>query len=151
MPVTDTHVKILRGFLANDPQAVIQAQEQQQHGNLNPLAALVETAFGLAARRAFTPSWTMPGVVRFAARARIENAGNPVQFGALDAERELRRAFGDTVPAPRSYNAAAAAMMCMLHVLIHELKLDESGIDELLVQARVDADHVLAQATRGPS
>lgn len=151
MPVSDTHVKILRGFLANDPEAVTQAKEQQQAGNLNALAALVEATFGVAARRAFTPSWTMPGVVRFAARARIENAGNPVQFGALDAERELRRAFGDKVPAPRSYNAAAAAMMCMLHVLIEDLKLDEAGVNELLAQARVDADRVLAQAAHGPS
>jgi hypothetical protein len=146
MQVTDMHVQLLHGFLADDPDAVNRAREQA--GNLNPLAPLMQAAFGIVARRAFAPSWTMPRVVQFAARARIENAGNPAQFGALDAERELRRVFGDQVPPPRSYEAAGAAMMCMLHVLVADLELDDAGLADLLAQARADADRALARATQ---
>ena len=147
MRVADTHVKLLHDFLVDDPEAVSRAQDQQQAGNLNPLAALMEAAFGAAARRAFAPSWTMPGVIQFAARVRIENAGMPVQFGALDAERELRRALGDRVPAPRSYEAAGAAMMCMLHVLVADLELDDAGLAGLLAEARPEADRILGHAS----
>jgi hypothetical protein len=145
MRVTDTHVELLRALLTGDREAASRAQEQAA-GNLNGLAALVEAAFGIAARRAFAPSWTMPGVIRFAARVRIGNAGNPVPFGALDAERELRRALGDKVPPPGSYPVAGAALMCMLETLVTDLELDDAGLAGLLGQARGDADRILAHA-----
>lgn len=145
MRVTDTHVEVLRDLLTGDQDAVSRAREQQRAGNLTGMAALAEAAFGIAARRAFAPAWTMPGVIGFAARVRAANVGNPVQFGALDAEQELRRALGDPVPPPRSYQAAGAALMRMLETLITDLELDDAGLTDLLTQARSGAERILAR------
>lgn len=146
MEVTDIQVDILRGFLAEEPDAVSRAEEQQRAGTLSALGPLIESAFGIAARRVFAPSWTMPGVIQFVARVRLENAANPVKFSALDAERELRRAFGDNVPPAGSYDAAGIARLFMLHTLVADLELNDAGLDELLAQARTEANRILAHA-----
>lgn len=76
----------------------------------------METAFAIAAYRAFAPEWTMPQVIQFVARVRIEHPGVSLPFSTLDAERELRRVLGDQVPPPRDVQAAGVAQMSMPHV-----------------------------------
>lgn len=150
MPVTDTQVKVLHDLLVGEPEAVSRAREEERAGSLGPLAALVEASLGIAVSRVSAPGWTMPGIIRFAARVRTGNAGSPLQFGATDAERELCRVLGDDVPPPRSYPAAGAAMMCMLETLIADLELDDAGLSGLLAQARTSADRILARAAPQP-
>lgn len=114
------------------------------------MGALLEASLAVAAYRVFAPSWNMPMVIEFVALVRNDYAGASLPFTARDAERELRRALGDTVPPPGDAQAAGIAQMCLLRVLKDVLELDDDGLTELLAEARLVADRALARATAQP-
>jgi hypothetical protein len=145
MPVTDLHVEVLRDLLTGRHEAAQQAIAQGGEG-LGDMDALLQMSLGAAARRFFAPSWNMPMVIEFVALVRNDYAGVSLPFGAPDAERELRRALGDTVPPPRDVQAAGMARMCLLRVLKDVLELDDDGVAGLLAEARPMADRALAEA-----
>lgn len=143
MQVTDTHMEILHALLIDDHEAALRALEQGE--SLGGLGALMETAFAIAAYRAFAPEWTMPQVIQFVARLRIEHPGVSLPFTTLDAERELRRVLGGKVPSTRDIQAAGVARMSLLRTLVDDLNLNDADLDDLLATARADADRVLAR------
>lgn len=141
MPVTDLQAEILHDLLSDDYEAAQRAVERGE--NLGGMGALMETTFAMAACRAFAFGWTMPQLVQFVARVRIERQGVPLPFTALDAEEELRRVLGDTVPPTRDIHAAGVAQMSMLRTLVDDLGLSNAGLNDLISRARADADRIL--------
>ena len=144
MPVTDVQMELLRAHIAGEEDAVGLARNQMS--STEGLGALVRAAFAVAARRRFYPSWTSAQVILFVGRVRALCAERRELVDAPTAERELRRALGEQVPASGDVPASASAQLLMLDVLIAELNLDDLGVAGLLTQARELADQTLAAA-----
>jgi len=144
MPVTDVQMELLRAHIAGQEDAVGLARDHMK--SPEGLGALVRAAFDVAARRRFYPSWTSAQVIRFVGRVRALFAERPGLIDAPTAERELRRALGEQMPASGDIPASASAQLLMLDVLIAELNLDDLGIGGLLIHARELADQALAAA-----
>lgn len=104
---------------------------------------LVYAAFVTAARRRFSPTWTIPDIVRFVAAARVELLDDDVDVDPRTSEILIRRAIGDHVATELDMETSAHAQLLLLGELIVDERLADASLDAFLTQARSLADQWL--------
>jgi hypothetical protein len=149
MQVTDLDIVILRAQIAGEEEVTRRAVADQMTatGSLSGLAALAHSAFVIAARWRFAPTWARGEVIQYIAQVRGLLADRPGLLDPATAEDELRRALGDEVEASHEIGAIAAARIFLLIALAESLDLDDDVIFDLLYQARDMADEMLASVS----
>ena len=140
-------VAALRAFLTGDDdtfgQLSAHLQSRDGPGSGDTYAAMQAMTLTLAARRRFGPAYTPGEVIRFVAQVRAV-LGDEVD--PLTAERVLRGVLGDPVSAEGlDEHAKALAVPALLLVLVGQEKLPGEDLETLLAQARVMANHLLAE------
>jgi hypothetical protein len=141
--VGDEQVAALRAFLALQPDDVERLTKQLvDTGRLEGYGELVFAAFVTAVRRCFSPTWTIPDVIRCVATARAELIRDEINIDPRTAEILMRRALGDRIAAELDEEASARAQLFLLGELILGEDLDDVRLDEFLVTARGLADQL---------
>jgi hypothetical protein len=144
MPVTDEQVAALRAFLALNPtEAGGLTRQLVEADHLDGYGELVYAAFVTAARRRFSPTCSVPDVIRFVAAVRTQLLEDGVDIHPRTSEILIRRAIGDRVTAELDKKASARAQLLLLGELISDERLAEAGLDAFLTQARSLADQWL--------
>lgn len=144
MAITDEHVAALRAFLVSDSdQAGRLTKQLVETGQVEGYGELIYAAFCAAVRRRFSPSWTLPEVIRFVASVRACLRQNGVDVEPHTTEILIRRALGDNVAAKLGEEAKARAQVLVLPQLIRGEGLDGAELDALLAEARTLADQLL--------
>lgn len=144
MPVTDEQVAALRALLAlNSPEAERLTRQLVEADRLDGYSQLVYAAFVTAARRRFSPTWTISDIVRFVAAARAELLADDVDVDPRTSEILIRRAIGDHVATEVDMEASAHAQLLLLGELIVDERLADTSLDTFLTQARSLADQWL--------
>ncbi|MEV5710270.1 hypothetical protein [Actinoallomurus sp. NPDC052274] len=145
MAVTEVQVASLRSFLAGDPGEGVQLTRRLvESGHTEGYGELVYAAFVTAVRRRFSPTWTIPKIVRFVATARANLLGNDVEVDPQAAEAVIRRALGDSVATVSEDKATARAQIFLLFELIDDEELDSAGLDTFLAEARSLANRLMS-------
>jgi hypothetical protein len=143
MAVSDEQVAALRAFLTLQPDEAERLTEQLAAvGALDGYGALVYAAFVTAIRRRFSPTWTIPYVIRFVATARARLLKNEIEIDPRAAEILMRRALGDSIVAELDEEARTRAQIFLLGEMVVDEQLDDAGLDAFLATARVLADQL---------
>lgn len=147
MPVTDLEMEMLRAQLAGEDDAAQRAFTSQlaETGDVSGLGMLLYTAFVIAARRKFAPTWTRADVIGYVAHIRAMLSERPDILDPITAEDELVAALGGNVTAAHDKGAKAAAWVILLLALAASLNLDDDAACALLKEARQPADQLLAR------
>ena len=148
MTVSDGQVMALRGILsAASYQDAAEAERRLIQLATSESAAgfgyLLYTAFVVAARRAFSPSWTRADVIRLVADVRASACLDPNDIDPLAAEHQLRTALGERIPGCPPEEARARAQVILLMTLTRDLSGPE--LDGVLAEARTLADQLINQ------
>jgi len=148
MPVSDLEMVMLRAHIDGEDEAAQRAFSQQlgASGDVSGLAALVHEAFVIVAQRQFTPQWTGADVIRYVARVRGLFSERPGLLDPVVAEDEIRRALGQPITAAHDAGTRALTWLVLLDALVASLDLDQQGTDDLLSDARYEADRLMAAA-----
>src|SRR5215467_771184 len=103
MAVTDEQVTALHAYLA--VRSGDEADEAERlfklltrPGAAEGIGELLYAAFLIAARRKFSPTWTLADVVRFVADIRAQSSDEPDIIDPAAAEHQLRAALGERLP-----------------------------------------------------
>jgi hypothetical protein len=143
MVVSDDQVAALRAFLALEPNETERLTKQLvETDRLEGYGELVYAAFVAAVRRRFSPTWTVPDVIRFVGTARARLLNDEIEIDPRTAEILMRRALGDGIVAERDEEARARAQIFLLGEMVVDEDLDDDGLDEFLATARVLADQL---------
>jgi hypothetical protein len=143
MAVIDEEVTALRAFLALElDEAERLTRQLVEAARLEGYGKLVYAAFVTAVRRRFSPTWSIPEVIRFVATARTRLVDDEIAIDPLTAEILLRRALGESIATKLDEEANARAQIFLLCELIVDEGLDDAGLDEFLIQARTLADRL---------
>jgi hypothetical protein len=143
MVVSDDQVAALRAFLALEPYETERLTKQLvETDRLEGYGELVYAAFVAAVRRRFSPTWTVPDVIRFVGTARARLLNDEIEIDPRTAEILMRRALGDGIVAERDEEARTRAQIFLLGEMVVDEELDDDGLDEFLATARVLADQL---------
>jgi hypothetical protein len=143
MRVTDEQMAALRALLALDsPEAERLTGRLIDNENLDGYGELVYAAFVTAARRRFSPVWSLPELIRFVAAVRVDLARDEVDIDSRTAEFVLRRALDEKVAAEPNQEAIARAQFFLLQEMVLEARFGDVELDEFLKSAREAADGV---------
>jgi hypothetical protein len=142
--VSDAQVASLRALLAFEPdEGVRLTKHLLQTGDVDGYGELIYAAFVIAVRRRFSPTWTIPDLVRLVATIRVRLLNDDIEIDPRVAETLMRRALGDTVAGELDEEARARAQIFLLVELILDEDLDDTDLDEFLVMARTMADQLV--------
>lgn len=150
MTVSDQHVAALRSFLADGYEVWLHNhQELINSGNAEGYGLLVHAAFTRAAFRKFSPSWSLPDVIRFIGEVRANVVPYAQEIDALTAENLLRQAIGDESLGADALSgvdvqAVASVEGILLQAMVRETALDEVGLEEFIKDATIHANKWLA-------
>jgi hypothetical protein len=145
MVVSDDQVAALHAFLALEPYETERLTKQLVEADrLEGYGELVYAAFIGAVRRRFSPTWTIPDVIRFVATARARLLNDEIEIDPRTAEILMRRALGESIAADLDEEDRARAQIFLLVELIVDEELDDAGLDEFLAHARTLADQLIA-------
>jgi hypothetical protein len=141
MVVTDEQVAALHACLgartdAGDEAAQELIRRLGPPSDGGPLAGLVYAAFVIAARQKFSPTGMHTEVVRFVAQIRALLSERPDLLDPVAAEQQLRSALGENVPAHPHAGTRVHTQVILLHALVQSQALDDTGLADLLHQAR---------------
>jgi hypothetical protein len=141
--VTDEQLAALRAFLTIDTEGTERlARHLMESGDVAGYGELVYAAFVAAVRRRFSPTWTLPKVIRFVAAARADLLQDGIEIDPRTAETLIRRALGDGIATRLEEEARVRAQIFLLIQLIDDEGLDDAGLDAFLAQARSLADQL---------
>jgi hypothetical protein len=141
--VGDEQVGALRAFLALQPDEVERLTKQLVDARrVEGYGELVYAAFVTAVRRRFSPTWTIPDVIRFVATVRARLLDDEIEIDPLTAEILVRRALGDGIAAELDGEARTRAQIFLLGELVVDEQLDNAELDAFLATARVLADQL---------
>jgi hypothetical protein len=141
--VGDEQVGALRAFLALQPDEVERLTKQLVDArHVEGYGELVYAAFVTAVRRRFSPTWTIPDVIRFVATVRARLLDNEIEIDPLTAEILVRHALGDGIAAELDGEARTRAQIFLLGELVVDERLDNAELDAFLATARVLADQL---------
>jgi hypothetical protein len=142
--VSDEHVASLRAFLALEPDEGMRLTRQlAQTGDVQSYGELIYAAFVTAVRRRFSPSWTVPEVIRFVVTVRARLLDDEIQIDPRAAEVLMRRALGDSVTGDFDDETRARAQIFVLAELVADEQLDAPGLDQFMGQTRALADQLI--------
>jgi hypothetical protein len=149
MPVTNGQMIWLRAYLAGEREIARRVNaEVAASVAAADFTALVYTAFVIAARRKFSPTWTRGEVIRFVAQVRALPGERLNALVPLAAEHQLRSALGERMTGElNGAEAAARAQLILLDALVQGADLDDGAVIDLLNLARETADRILAGST----
>lgn len=127
-----------KAYFMGDDQGAAALTIRLSDADARAYALLLQAVLSLAARRRFAPDCNDGDVIRYVAKVRI---GTDARTEDLDldpkaAEAVLRHALGTPTPLEADAQTQMRAVMALLTVVLSELDLDESGIDEFLDGAR---------------
>lgn len=142
----------IRAFLIGDAdEGARLATRFAEKGEVKGYSELVYAAFAIAARRRFSPTWTVAQIVRFVTDTRMTLLQDGLDIDPCTAETLIRRVLGDGIDVRLEEEASARAQIFLLLTLIDDEGLDDAGIDAFLVQARSLADQLVDRAGRQDS
>jgi len=145
MRVNDLYMVMLRAHIAGENQIIQMARHDLPDGEgREALAVLLQAAFAIAAYRKFSPRWTRAEVIRFVADTRAQVLERPDLLDPVAGEEQIRYALGDDVTITSDTGPATMAQLILLDALIRSLDLGPSAIDDLLDEARQQANRVLS-------
>lgn len=138
MPVTDQVMGAARAYLWDDLQEATALTSRLSDADAHAYALLLQAILSLAAGRRFASGYNDGDVIRYVAKVRT---GTDVRTEDLEldpktAEAVLRHALGTVTPLETDAQTQMRAVMALLTVMLSELSLDESDIEEFLVEAR---------------
>jgi hypothetical protein len=143
--VSDQQLAALRAFLVLEPDEAGPPTEQTlEVGGVEGYGELVYAAFVAATRRRFSPTWTVPDVIRFVAAVRAELLEDEVDIDPRTAEVLIRRALGDGIVTVLDEEARARAQIFLLCAMVADAGFDDAELDAFLAQARGLADQLTA-------
>lgn len=143
MAISDKQVASLRAFLAHEPSEFVHlTRPLMESTDAEGYGELVYAAFALTVRRRFSPSWTIPDVVRVVATIRARLLETEVDVDPRAAETLIRRVLGDSVAGDFDDEAKSRAQIFVLAELVDDEELDDAALDAFLVEARALADQL---------
>ncbi|WUH98556.1 hypothetical protein OHR68_34400 [Spirillospora sp. NBC_00431] len=148
--VRDEHILALRLFLLGDPEWLKPLKHPESDGVAYTL--MVYSAFAVAVRRKFPPTFTFTQIVRYVANLRISVMTDPHEIDPRVIENLIRAALGDASvdkePKPATETAVAAELV-ILEDLLPESVPDEASLEEFLEESAAFARGWLATRQTG--
>jgi hypothetical protein len=133
MLVTAAQVAALRAYLVLDLFEADRLNRQLvQTDDLDGYGELVYAAFVTAARRKFSPTWTVADIIRFVANARAQRGGDADDINPRAAENLIRRALDDHVADEVDQETKARTQILLLAALVEDQQLSDADLDEFL-------------------
>ena len=144
--VREEHIAALRLLLSGKPEA---AAQYEIPATDTGYPMVVYSAFALAVRRRFSPTYTKAQVARYVADLRIFLDEDAVQINPRVAENMVRAALGDETLTDRELQGAdesamVAVELSILTDLVHQARLDAAQLEEFLREAEHQAQGWLA-------
>lgn len=144
MAVTDDQVAALSAHLSLDLGEAARLNRQLAEAeDADGYGVFVWASFVLAVRRRFAPEWTIPEVIRYVAGARAHWGRDADDIDPRAAETLMRQALDDEVAVDLDEMTRGRTAVFLLSELIAAGQLDDAGLDEFLVKARILADRWL--------
>lgn len=140
--VTDEHSAALRSYLADPPEVWMPMHRRLlDSGEVDAYQALFYAAFTVAARRKFSPTWSVAKVIQFVARVRAALGKDARLIDPGVAETLVRRALNDESLqggefADIDQETKARTQLVLLTAMVDDLDLDQSGLASFLKQSR---------------
>jgi hypothetical protein len=146
----------MRAYLSASSDAEAAQAERQfimlaRTGDADGIGELLYTAFVIAARRAFAPTWESADIVRFVADVRSSSAEASGILDPTVAENQLRAALGQEPAHCPNEEARARAQLILLGTLTSRLGLTASELDKLLSDGRTLADDLIRTGGKAAS
>lgn len=138
MPVSDQAMGAARAYLLGDIQTATAFASPLSDADAHAYALLLQAVLSLAAGRRFSSGYNDGDVIRYVAKVRTGTDVRTEDLG-LDpkvAEAVLRHALGTATPLETDAQTQMRAVMALLTVVLSELSLNDSDIEEFLVEAR---------------
>lgn len=127
----------LRSFIMEGPDAWEGEYTEKLDGEAGlGFSLLLHCSFAAAARRIFSPAYSLSQVIRYIADLRLALEDDAHQLNPRVAENLIRSALGDKkfsdIPLDVNKTAKTHAELLLLVALITDAGLDESGVEELI-------------------
>jgi hypothetical protein len=147
MRVNDLYMVMLRAHLDGNTRVAQVARDDLPEGEgREALAVLLQAAFAIAAHRQFSPRWSRADVIRFVADTRAQLLERPELLDPVAGEEQIRYALGDDVTITADTGSTTMAQLILLNALIRSLELCPAAIDDLLDEARMQAERILSSS-----
>lgn len=147
MRVNDLYMVMLRAHLDGNTGVAQMARDDLPEGEgREALAVLLQAAFAIAAHRQFSPRWSRADVIRFVADTRAQLLERPELLDPVAGEEQIRYALGDNVTITADTGSTTMAQLILLNALIRSLELSPAAIDDLLDEARLQAERILSSS-----
>jgi hypothetical protein len=141
MAVTGDQVATLRAYLSGDFD-----EHDRLHARLDPVAArtgysaLISAGFVLAVERRFDRDTPDAGVIAFVDRLRARSTEIAASIDPRVAERLIRAVYTDEQIDDLDSEMRLTTQFLLMTALIVEDRLDQSGLEKFLAEARELAD-----------
>lgn len=110
-------------------------------GRIEGMQTLLLAAFTVAARRRFSPVWSLREIIRYVADVRSDSGDLAALLNTAAAENQLRIALGQQIPPDPDMEARGRAQMILLGTLT--IDYTEHELDTLMSDARMLADQAI--------
>lgn len=149
--VRDEHIERLRRFLADGPEGLDSLGESSIESDIVADSLMAYSAFAVAVLRRFSPTFTIPEIIRYVTDVRKAFAEEVERFqiNPRVAEGMIRDVLGDKTledrePYGADNEAIVEAEFAVLLELFHKAKLDGPELDEFLRESAEYARRWLA-------
>ncbi|MFG2243732.1 hypothetical protein [Spirillospora sp. NPDC048823] len=136
--VTDMHLAALRTFLAEGPEEWLERYGEEIKNEVDTgYSLLVYCAFGEALRLKFSPTYTIPQVIRYVADLRLQLEEYAHELDPRVAEGLIRYSLGDkSLNGRPPFGVDEVTMMraqiLLLVALVSEEDLDEAELERFI-------------------
>ncbi|WP_141576278.1 hypothetical protein [Actinomadura sp. WMMA1423] len=147
---SDMHVAALRTLLVQGPAVWAERYEEQlKHEDDFGFSFLMNSALARAAHRRFSPTYSLPQIIRYVADVRLGLGEGAHEVNPQVAEGLLRHALGDpTLSARPPFGADQATMvraqLCLLIALVFEEDPDDAELEQFVDESAEYAAEWLA-------
>lgn len=133
--VRDEHAAALRSLLKGESDAWEPFQVAESEEEAIAYTVMLYGAFRVAVWRTFSPTYSIPDVIRFVADMRIGYERGVSTIHPRVAEEMILEALGN--PAVESFvppdaETVIGAEVAILDTFLHEANLDEAGLEEFI-------------------
>ncbi|MFG2085006.1 hypothetical protein [Spirillospora sp. NPDC048824] len=141
--IGDEHEIALRAYLVDGPETWLSLQNEL----VVPQTAagytqVIQTAFGIAVTRRFSPTYNIHQIIRYVADVRLQLQGPGQAFNPRVAENLIRRYLADpslpeeTEPVEvKDAEQESLALITLLYLLVNDEERDEGWLNEFVREA----------------
>lgn len=152
MTIPDEVVSTVRGYITSRHSGTESALDEsdrrfaelRRSGNFEGLGVLLLSAFTVAARRKFSPTWYPADIIRYVASVRGSAPEIAEALHTVASENQIRLALGQNIEPYPDMEERGRVQMLLLTTLT--IDYSDEDLDTLMSEARALADRSLAEA-----